>query len=280
MTYHMTLNIPKYLVDQNIQQPVKKCKSIWGHCDCNHARSRRCLSKQAFWPITLSVPPFHTHSVFVSARSNSTTNGYRQRPGECPASLTCRNTAGPPKPVKLIDPNISEAAGRKLPSNTSDPLDTSATCGVAVVKASKWFGDPVARWVFDQLLSLCGNLQGNFLLKERVLSTWFVFFKVGISIISYLSKFLPVTSQCSYQLGGLETASNCFKVKHAGFPQHKDTVAEPRRTAPWSCHEVKERLLTKPSCLAKWLRYIIIAHYVMSVYVHIQLYIYIVYIEK
>ena len=108
-------------------------------------------------------------------------------------SKRCRTT----KTVKLIEPQtfsdyISEAAGRKLPSNTSDPLDTS-TCGELLFvcwvpgccgQGFKWFAGPVARWVFDQLLSLCGNLQGNLLLKERVLSTCFVF-----SELEYLSKF-------------------------------------------------------------------------------------------
>lgn len=122
-------------------------------------RLQSCLEpemwKQAFWPITLSVPPFHTHSVFVAARSNSTTNGYRQRPGECPASLTCPNTAGPPKPVKFIEPqtfpNISEAAGRKLPSNTSDPLDTSATCDELLW--SRLPNDLATRWPGEFLTS-------------------------------------------------------------------------------------------------------------------------------
>ena len=273
MTYQMTLNIPKYLVDQNIQQPVKKCKSIWAHCDCNHARSRRCLSKQAFWPITLSVPPFHTHSVFVSARSNSTTNGYRQRPGECPASLTCPNTAGPPKPVKFFEPqtfpNISEAAGRKLPSNTSDPLDTSATCGELLW--SRLPNDLATRWPGEFLTSCWVSAaisKGIFCWRKGswahglFFQSWNIY-NIIISLkvsTSNFSMFIPVRRTWdSFKLLQGET---CWVPPTQGYGgwAEKDRALE----LPWG---KGERLLTKPSCLAKWLQYIIIVHYVMSVYI-------------
>lgn len=144
---------------------------------------------------------------------------------------------------------ISEAAGRKLPSNTSDPLDTSATCDELLWSRLQMIwrpGGPVSFWPAAESLRQSPR---EFFAEGKGPEHMFCFFKVGISeyLISYLSKFLPVTSQCSSHLGGLETASNCFKVKHTGFPQHKDTVAEPRRTAPWSCHKVKEKGWQNPA---------------------------------